>query len=153
MPAFFIVVLWCFYVCFFFFFLMIRRPPRSTLFPYTTLFPSRPSAAGGCPWRAPGRSSSTTTASTPSTARSSSRSPSRPSTRSSARPSDAGERRADDPGRRGRELDRLALPQARRLYRSHRRDRQRGAVAGGGARALPHRPRPDAAGHRRDRGL
>src|SRR6266550_6889334 len=25
---------------FFFFFLMIRRPPRSTLFPYTTLFPS-----------------------------------------------------------------------------------------------------------------
>src|SRR6202043_3710963 len=29
---------WCF--CFFFFFLMIRRPPRSTLFPYTTLFRS-----------------------------------------------------------------------------------------------------------------
>src|SRR2546427_9377241 len=29
-------------VCFFF--LMIRRPPRSTLFPYTTLFRSRPSA-------------------------------------------------------------------------------------------------------------
>src|SRR5437867_10162482 len=28
---------------FFFFFLMIRRPPRSTLFPYTTLFRSRPS--------------------------------------------------------------------------------------------------------------
>src|SRR5258706_502351 len=29
---------------FFFFFLMIRRPPRSTLFPYTTLFrsPSEP---------------------------------------------------------------------------------------------------------------
>src|SRR3712207_7430498 len=27
-------------VCFFF--LMIRRPPRSTLFPYTTLFRSRP---------------------------------------------------------------------------------------------------------------
>src|SRR6266568_5910707 len=26
----------------FFFFLMIRRPPRSTLFPYTTLFPSAP---------------------------------------------------------------------------------------------------------------
>src|SRR5215208_7943728 len=25
----------------FFVFLMIRRPPRSTLFPYTTLFPSR----------------------------------------------------------------------------------------------------------------
>src|SRR3989454_4354530 len=30
------------HVCFFvFFFLMIRRPPRSTLFPYTTLFRSR----------------------------------------------------------------------------------------------------------------
>src|SRR5438132_2861505 len=28
-----------FFVCFFFF-LMIRRPPRSTLFPYTTLFRS-----------------------------------------------------------------------------------------------------------------
>src|SRR5438445_11105510 len=31
----------CFYFSFFFFFLMIRRPPRSTLFPYTTLFRSR----------------------------------------------------------------------------------------------------------------
>src|SRR2546428_14113044 len=29
---------------FFFFFLMIRRPPRSTLFPYTTLFRSWPGA-------------------------------------------------------------------------------------------------------------
>src|SRR5256886_7909519 len=29
-----------FLVFFFFFFLMIRRPPRSTLFPYTTLFRS-----------------------------------------------------------------------------------------------------------------
>src|SRR5256885_8481045 len=29
-----------FYFIFFFFFLMIRRPPRSTLFPYTTLFRS-----------------------------------------------------------------------------------------------------------------
>src|SRR3712207_7714952 len=29
----------CFF-CFLFFFLMIRRPPRSTLFPYTTLFRS-----------------------------------------------------------------------------------------------------------------
>src|SRR2546425_7148542 len=28
------------YEFFFFFFLMIRRPPRSTLFPYTTLFRS-----------------------------------------------------------------------------------------------------------------
>src|SRR6266496_2634611 len=30
---------------FFFFFLMIRRPPRSTLFPYTTLFRSSPTSA------------------------------------------------------------------------------------------------------------
>src|SRR5258708_8871756 len=30
----------------FFFFLMIRRPPRSTLFPYTTLFRSRPRTSG-----------------------------------------------------------------------------------------------------------
>src|SRR3712207_9567612 len=29
------------YYIFIFFFLMIRRPPRSTLFPYTTLFRSR----------------------------------------------------------------------------------------------------------------
>src|SRR2546430_16347180 len=45
---------------FFFFFLMIRRPPRSTLFPYTTLFrsssrecePTCPSArAGSRAWR------------------------------------------------------------------------------------------------------
>src|SRR6266566_8765350 len=35
----------------FFFFLMIRRPPRSTLFPYTTLFrsmPARPPSLGRC---------------------------------------------------------------------------------------------------------
>src|SRR5437588_11914253 len=30
----------CIFSLFFFFFLMIRRPPRSTLFPYTTLFRS-----------------------------------------------------------------------------------------------------------------
>src|SRR6266496_1644883 len=30
-----------------FFFLMIRRPPRSTLFPYTTLFRYRPRDCGG----------------------------------------------------------------------------------------------------------
>src|SRR2546430_4083065 len=42
----------------FFFFLMIRRPPRSTLFPYTTLFRSHVPgthgavAGGGCPSRA-----------------------------------------------------------------------------------------------------
>src|SRR2546426_5842418 len=33
------------YCVFFFFFLMIRRPPRSTLFPYTTLFRS-PNGSG-----------------------------------------------------------------------------------------------------------
>src|SRR5215211_8478683 len=32
---------------FFFFFLMIRRPPRSTLFPYTTLFRSRAAPGRG----------------------------------------------------------------------------------------------------------
>src|SRR5436309_14846197 len=36
----FVCVLLCFLL---FFFLMIRRPPRSTLFPYTTLFRSRSS--------------------------------------------------------------------------------------------------------------
>src|SRR6266581_5401787 len=42
------------------FFLMIRRPPRSTLFPYTTLFrsPTRrdtPRRSGRVPWRTGGR--------------------------------------------------------------------------------------------------
>src|SRR5438552_12884451 len=35
--------------CFVFFFLMIRRPPRSTLFPYTTLFRSRSGRARSPP--------------------------------------------------------------------------------------------------------
>src|SRR6266536_3844086 len=40
------------YFSFYFFFLMIRRPPRSTLFPYTTLFrSSRCPASAGC-WSA-----------------------------------------------------------------------------------------------------
>src|SRR5256885_12494122 len=34
-----------FMLCLYFFFLMIRRPPRSTLFPYTTLFRSGVAAA------------------------------------------------------------------------------------------------------------
>src|SRR2546430_9770490 len=34
------------HLCFLFFFLMIRRPPRSTLFPYTTLFRSRTARHG-----------------------------------------------------------------------------------------------------------
>src|SRR5437899_7121961 len=33
-------------LCVYFFFLMIRRPPRSTLFPYTTLF--RSARTSGC---------------------------------------------------------------------------------------------------------
>src|SRR6266853_1510458 len=36
------IVLFLFIFYYFFFFLMIRRPPRSTLFPYTTLFRSSP---------------------------------------------------------------------------------------------------------------
>src|SRR5690242_21872555 len=35
------------FVLFCFFFLMIRRPPRSTLFPYTTLFRSRHGSTAG----------------------------------------------------------------------------------------------------------
>src|SRR6266566_4142512 len=38
-----------FFFFFFFFFLMIRRPPRSTLFPYTTLFRSPRDGAAPCP--------------------------------------------------------------------------------------------------------
>src|SRR5205823_13468267 len=44
------------FVSFFFFFLMIRRPPRSTLFPYTTLF--RSALAPGSPRRGPTGSTS-----------------------------------------------------------------------------------------------
>src|ERR1051326_7445592 len=36
----------CIILCVVFFFLMIRRPPRSTLFPYTTLFRSAPRSPG-----------------------------------------------------------------------------------------------------------
>src|SRR5690242_21839414 len=39
---------------FLFFFLMIRRPPRSTLFPYTTLFRSGPQE-GEVPHHLPGK--------------------------------------------------------------------------------------------------
>src|SRR5258708_5033761 len=38
---------------FFFFFLMIRRPPRSTLFPYTTLFRSRSARPADPGWQDP----------------------------------------------------------------------------------------------------
>src|SRR6478609_11429368 len=40
----------CFIFSFVFFFLMIRRPPRSTLFPYTTLFRSARRAAPNGPF-------------------------------------------------------------------------------------------------------
>src|SRR5215203_6653551 len=48
-----------FRLVFSFFFLMIRRPPRSTLFPYTTLFRSLPPGQGHRPrprgrWPCPG---------------------------------------------------------------------------------------------------
>src|SRR5271168_1036205 len=42
MKAFFLKLYFLAILLFFFFFLMIRRPPRSTLFPYTTLFRSPP---------------------------------------------------------------------------------------------------------------
>src|SRR6266542_2074930 len=43
---FFFLVMFCLWLLLFFFFcLMIRRPPRSTLFPYTTLFRSAPRTA------------------------------------------------------------------------------------------------------------
>src|SRR6266576_6011061 len=49
-----------FFPFFLFFFLMIRRPPRSTLFPYTTLFrsPTSPTSSPSSEWRTsahPGR--------------------------------------------------------------------------------------------------
>src|SRR5260370_31042739 len=43
----FFFILYCSHIYFFFFFLMIRRPPRSTLFPYTTLFRSLAVAVDG----------------------------------------------------------------------------------------------------------
>src|SRR5205823_12870344 len=39
------------FIYFIFFFLMIRRPPRSTLFPYTTLFRSKLIEGHGIPLR------------------------------------------------------------------------------------------------------
>src|SRR5690554_8183579 len=40
-----------FFLLLLFFFLMIRRPPRSTLFPYTTLFRSPETLSLLCRWR------------------------------------------------------------------------------------------------------
>src|SRR5713101_9198742 len=53
-----------------FFFLMIRRPPRSTLFPYTTLFRSRAAGARRRRPPRPGRPGSGRASSAPATARS-----------------------------------------------------------------------------------
>src|SRR2546430_13688548 len=50
----------------FFFFLMIRRPPRSTLFPYTTLFRSGPIDWGGRRNRAVADTARTCTCGAPS---------------------------------------------------------------------------------------
>src|SRR3989442_5893295 len=43
--SYFLFIYYAYFYFFFFFFLMIRRPPRSTLFPYTTLFRSPPEPA------------------------------------------------------------------------------------------------------------
>src|SRR5438552_10335576 len=48
---------------FFFFFLMIRRPPRSTLFPYTTLFRSRNCRPRSRVWSRASRNSASCTSS------------------------------------------------------------------------------------------
>src|SRR5471030_3494325 len=53
------IAVWLLFFSFLFFFLMIRRPPRSTLFPYTTLFRScrrlwPDPAAQGVGYAAPG---------------------------------------------------------------------------------------------------
>src|ERR1039457_6527889 len=42
----FLIFFFFFFLFFFLFFLMIRRPPRSTLFPYTTLFRSGSATRG-----------------------------------------------------------------------------------------------------------
>src|SRR6266446_2714799 len=51
----FLLLRFCYLFEFFFFVLMIRRPPRSTLFPYTTLFRSPALRASGCGGGAGGR--------------------------------------------------------------------------------------------------
>src|SRR5229473_5159661 len=56
------------FISFIFFFLMIRRPPRSTLFPYTTLFRSRPPGLA-CHRAAPTRASCSSRAHRPASRR------------------------------------------------------------------------------------
>src|SRR5215813_5817876 len=127
------------FIYFFFFFLMIRRPPRSTLFPYTTLFRSR--ASNRC-W---------------------SRKPFSPLTWSSAF---GGSPRPEQPSTAARSWhrDQSALPRRQRRQRLHAQDaaraarRFRGAGGGGrreglrdgGCRAAGHHPDgPRNAGCRR----
>src|SRR5438034_2098452 len=55
-PSLFFILVLAFYFYLLFFFLMIRRPPRSTLFPYTTLFRSASRTARLRPPRPPARS-------------------------------------------------------------------------------------------------
>src|SRR5207248_8890352 len=55
---------------FFFFFLMIRRPPRSTLFPYTTLFRSATRTGAPSPRRRPSSATQVSTGSSATNARS-----------------------------------------------------------------------------------
>src|SRR6266540_6388799 len=113
---------------FFFFFLMIRRPPRSTLFPYTTLFRSRPRAA-----------------------------PARPVAGPLARPRPGAHLLAQGPprGRRGRQAGRLRLPARRRLPHRLPRGRRRqqgrlpGAAHQGPQRPAGAAPRPAGRGARR----
>src|SRR2546429_7618806 len=74
LPTFFFFYILSLFLFFFFFFLIFRPPPRSPLFPYTTLSRSPPAStrtrrfaqspsAPSCPasWRAPPRASRSTT--------------------------------------------------------------------------------------------
>src|SRR5215203_3402592 len=101
----------------FFFFLMIRRPPRSTLFPYTTLFRShRPARRGDDRSRDPARSL--------------------------ARDLDAARRADDARDRKAAARPRHAPGRAARdghLARRHDDRRDPGAGAGGRPRRLPER--------------
>src|SRR5258708_15415707 len=66
---------------------MIRRPPRSTLFPYTTLFRSPPSSCCACP---------STTTSSPTPSASSAPSTGEPPRSSSTSPSAATFKRSEE---------------------------------------------------------
>src|SRR6266536_6124090 len=118
---------------FFFFFLMIRRPPRSTLFPYTTLF--RPGGIPGAvghaapPARAPGRVTAPTGATDI---------PDRPVVRHA--------RRADGRSRAHRARTRTGTGDPAPGDRAGRQGPQGGRPAGRrGTRTLLRRPQPASA--------